>query len=107
MKSSVFVSIMAGALAAAQRPNLAELPHCGQICVTNMLALAPALGCPMVDGHPHRPCLCSNANFRYAVRDCTSQACGPEDANRILAFAASCCAGMFFSPHLFSALSSY
>jgi len=93
MKSTAFVSILAGTLAAAQRPNIAELPYCGQICITNMLALAPSLGCPVVDGRPNHACLCSNANFQYGVRDCTNQSCGPEDANRVLAFAAARCVG--------------
>jgi hypothetical protein len=59
-------------------------------CISNMLALAPSLGCPTANA----TCLCSNTDFGYGIRDCANEACGSEAA-AIIAYGVSYCASMF------------
>lgn len=68
---------------------------CKQICISNMFSLAPALGCPLVNGHAEPRCLCDSPNFSYGIRDCANEACGTVDANPVLAFIVKFCAGIF------------
>ncbi|PVH88840.1 hypothetical protein DL98DRAFT_622456 [Cadophora sp. DSE1049] len=77
-----------GALCVVLGQDLSTLPACGQTCVTNMLALAPSLGCSATDA----ACLCGNVNLAYGVRDCANEACSSSDAPVVIDFIDSYCA---------------
>ncbi|KAH7321224.1 hypothetical protein B0I35DRAFT_408206 [Stachybotrys elegans] len=88
MKSVIFA--VAGSLAAvASAQSIPDLPSCGQVCASNMLAAGKAeeLGCSPSDIQ----CLCLNVNFTYGFRDCSLAVCGPEDARRILDYGIGLC----------------
>ncbi|KAK5653958.1 hypothetical protein OQA88_7634 [Cercophora sp. LCS_1] len=85
MKTAIVASLAGAATATTQ---MAALPYCGQICINNMLALAPALGCPGSDPS----CLCSKPDFGFGVRDCADQACHPDDAALVHAYGFNYCA---------------
>ncbi|KAK3341975.1 hypothetical protein B0T25DRAFT_356622 [Lasiosphaeria hispida] len=85
MKAFVVVAALAGVVQ-AQDPD--GLPPCGQICINNMLALAPSLGCPPGD----TACLCGKDDFGYGVRDCAVQACDASDASAVVSYGANICA---------------
>jgi CFEM domain len=70
--------------------------HSKQMCLQNMLALAPALGCSAADA----TCLCENPNFLYGVRDCSIEACGASEQQIAEAFAVSYCSCTSDSPGL-------
>lgn len=54
-----------------------------------MIGKASTLDCP---SGQDLSCLCSKPNFKYGIRDCATQACGP-DAPTIIAFGEQFCAG--------------
>lgn len=57
-----------------------------------MLAKAEELGCEGTN----IACLCLNEDFGNGIRDCTNEACGPnEDKKSVLSVGASFCAGKF------------
>ncbi|EGE78065.1 CFEM domain-containing protein [Blastomyces dermatitidis ATCC 18188] len=86
MKVSVLLSAGAfAALGAAQ--DWSGVSDCARGCIERMLGLAPSLGCKTEDV----PCLCTNMDFAYGVRDCTIQACGPEDLPGAAAAATEFC----------------
>lgn len=58
-----------------------------QTCITNMLGLAPSLGCGATDA----ACLCSNVNFAYGIRDCSNAACGSDVAPSVIAYGVAYC----------------
>ncbi len=62
-----------------------------QICITNMLAKAPVLGCPLLNGQPDRACLCTKPDFGFGVRDCASEACPPDQAMPVIAYGFNMC----------------
>merc|ERR1711977_231880 len=72
MKSASMIAV--GAFAFTAVAQLESLPSCGQTCITNMLGLAPSLGCGATDA----ACLCGNVNFAYGIRDCSNAACGSD-----------------------------
>merc|ERR1712000_586872 len=72
MKSASMIAV--GAFAFTAVAQLESLPSCGQTCITNMLGLAPSLGCCATDA----ACLCGNVNFAYGIRDCSNAACGSD-----------------------------
>jgi len=79
-----FITLTFFGLAAAQ---LSSLPQCGQMCVNNMLGLAPSLGCQATDAK----CLCGNANFANGLRDCSGEACGAAVQSQVVAFGTAYC----------------
>ncbi|OJD28099.1 hypothetical protein ACJ73_00496 [Blastomyces percursus] len=86
MKVSVLLSAGAfAALGAAQ--DWSGVSDCARGCIERMLALAPSLGCKSEDA----ACLCRNMDFAYGVRDCTVQACGPQDLPGAAAAATEFC----------------
>merc|ERR1711939_255712 len=62
-------------------------PSCGQTCITNMLGLAPSLGCGATDA----ACLCGNVNFAYGIRDYSNAACGSDVAPSVIAYGVAYC----------------
>ncbi|KAK4187896.1 hypothetical protein QBC35DRAFT_532128 [Podospora australis] len=79
MKVSTAIGIAASAATGAASAHgkllpYGGIPECGRICLDNMIALGPSLGCP--GSHP--VCICSKADFMYGMRDCTLQSCPPE-----------------------------
>ncbi|EME88316.1 uncharacterized protein MYCFIDRAFT_86075 [Pseudocercospora fijiensis CIRAD86] len=85
MKAAFALAAIGATLAAAQ----ANLPQCGQVCIGNMLGLAPSLGCNSNDA----ACLCRNANFGYGVRDCANEACAnAQDAQSVISYGTQYCA---------------
>ncbi|PVH81748.1 hypothetical protein DL98DRAFT_514404 [Cadophora sp. DSE1049] len=58
-----------------------------QTCISNMLGLAPSLGCSATDA----ACLCGNVNFAYGIRDCSNAACGAEVAPSVIAYGVAYC----------------
>ena len=58
-----------------------------QTCITNMLGLAPSLGCGATDA----ACLCGNVNFAYGIRDCSNAACGSDVAPSVIAYGVAYC----------------
>ncbi|KAK4465099.1 hypothetical protein QBC42DRAFT_283725 [Cladorrhinum samala] len=87
--AAVVAAAMLMSNTAAAQENASVLPVCGQICIQNMLAQAPLLGCPASDPR----CLCSNPNFGYGIRDCAIEACSPVDAQQVIAYGLNYCAG--------------
>ncbi|PLN75675.1 hypothetical protein BDW42DRAFT_180245 [Aspergillus taichungensis] len=61
--------------------------QCAQMCITNMDNKASELGCPKND---HK-CLCEKKDYRFGVRDCTSQACPDEDSAAVVNIALKSC----------------
>merc|ERR1711977_444757 len=80
MKSASMIAV--GAFAFTAVAQLESLPSCGQTCITNMLGLAPSLGCGATDA----ACLCGNVNFAYGIRDCSNAACGSDVAPSVIAY---------------------
>merc|ERR1711977_116407 len=80
MKSASMIAV--GAFAFTAAAQLESLPSCGQTCITNMLGLAPSLGCGATDA----ACLCGNVNFAYGIRDCSNAACGSDVAPSVIAY---------------------
>jgi hypothetical protein len=64
-----------------------------QLCMNNMIALAPSLGCDASDA----ACLCKNNNFQWGIRDCSNAVCGDAVASTVISFGAGYCHGK--SPH--------
>ncbi|KAK0657768.1 hypothetical protein B0T16DRAFT_68647 [Cercophora newfieldiana] len=96
MRYITIASFAAGAI--AQSLNIGDLPLCGQICIGNMIALSPSLGCPLVGGYPDPKCFCGKPDFSYGVRDCTSQACQLDDIAPVLNFGAAFCSNAAILP---------
>merc|ERR1712032_225448 len=79
--------LVAAGVALAQ--DIGGLPACGQTCITNMLAIAQStFGCAPGDV----VCYCSEPRFGYGVRDCSNEACSPEDAASAISYGTSYCA---------------
>ncbi|KAK0719263.1 hypothetical protein B0H67DRAFT_642631 [Lasiosphaeris hirsuta] len=97
MKAVIVATAFAGLV---QAQDVGVLPACGQICINNMLALAPSLGCPPGD----TACLCGKGDFGYGVRDCAAQACGASDAGVVVAYGANICANAVPSGPAISAM---
>ncbi|KAK4160192.1 hypothetical protein QBC43DRAFT_304004 [Cladorrhinum sp. PSN259] len=89
MAAAAMISPAATISPAKAQQDPLVLPICGQICIQNMVAQGPVLGCPTSDAR----CLCSNPNFGYGVRDCAVQACHPVDAQLVIVFGLNYCAG--------------
>ncbi|WEW62020.1 hypothetical protein PRK78_007520 [Emydomyces testavorans] len=87
MKTTALLSIALCALLGAAQ-NMNDISACGRMCIQNMLNKAPQLGC----GNNDMACLCSKIDFGYGVRDCTQQACGGVDLEKIVALGQSMCA---------------
>merc|ERR1711977_701837 len=85
MKSASMIAV--GAFAFTAVAQLESLPSCGQTCITNMLGLAPSLGCGATDA----ACLCGNVNFAYGIRDCSNAACGSDVAPSVIAYGVAYC----------------
>lgn len=68
--------------------SLSSFPICGQTCFKQMLDQHFSLGCTS----PDPSCLCSNATFRYGIRDCSNVTCGPEVAGTVIAYQIAYCA---------------
>ncbi len=64
-----------------------QVNNCGQLCINNLLAKAPALGCSSNDA----ACVCKNVDFGYGLRDCAIQACGAAQEAAVLAYGTSYC----------------
>ncbi|PHH91937.1 hypothetical protein CDD83_9722 [Cordyceps sp. RAO-2017] len=89
MKSAIFAITALAVAVAAQDQN--NLPECAQTCVNNMRSQMKAeeLGCREGDIR----CLCTNPNFSYGLRDCTSEVCGnrEQDVNTVFDYARNIC----------------
>merc|ERR1712219_94592 len=85
MKSASMIAV--GAFAFTAVAQLESLPSCGQTCITNMLGLAPSLGCGATDA----ACLCGNVNFAYGICDCSNAACGSDVAPSVIAYGVAYC----------------
>merc|ERR1711964_934777 len=85
MKSASMIAV--GAFAFTAVAQFESLPSCGQTCITNMLGLAPSLGCGATDA----ACLCGNVNFAYGIRDCSNAACGSDVAPSVIAYGVAYC----------------
>lgn len=57
------------------------------MCVSNMNAKASELGCQAND----MACLCNKKDYRFGVRDCTTQACPDDNAAEVVKMALSKC----------------
>lgn len=66
------------------------LTHPSQnMCIGNMNDKASELGCKSGD----MECLCKSDDYKYGIRDCTTQACPGEDAQAVVQNAVSKCPG--------------
>ncbi|KAK3393899.1 hypothetical protein B0H63DRAFT_555196 [Podospora didyma] len=92
MKLIIIVTAAAAGVVMAQ--SVADLPPCGKICVNNMLAQAPELDCPIVNGQPDPDCLCNQLNFGYGIRDCAAQACLPHEVGPVISHGLAFCANV-------------
>ncbi|KXX82564.1 GPI-anchored CFEM domain protein A [Madurella mycetomatis] len=68
--TAILALIGAALVVATDFPS--NMPDCGRICGSNMLAQAAELGCQASD----LACLCRNVNFGYGIHDCSVEACG-------------------------------
>lgn len=83
------VLALVGAVTVVADDFPANMPPCGKLCGTNMLAKADELGCPAND----IVCLCKNVNFGYGIRDCSVQVCRDiEQANIAINWGKNLCA---------------
>ncbi len=111
MKTTLTLLVAAAAVAVAQ--DVGSLPACGvsllptpqfrvfalvlmgllqQTCVSNMINIASTeLGCTAGDV----ACYCTNQDFGFGIRDCSSAICSPEEAASVIAFGAEYCASTF------------
>ncbi|KAH3550109.1 hypothetical protein KXV84_007316, partial [Aspergillus fumigatus] len=84
MKASVSLLLLSAASMASAAMSVSQ---CAQMCLSNMKAKAGELGCSAGDDK----CLCSQANYGYGIRDCTTEACPDDDAIAVLSSALSSC----------------
>ncbi|KIM95250.1 hypothetical protein OIDMADRAFT_148902 [Oidiodendron maius Zn] len=85
MKSAIVLCAFVAAIVA--QSDISSLPPCGQLCMNNMIALAPSLGCADTD----TACLCKNVNFQYGIRDCSNAVCGEAVASTVISFGSGYC----------------
>ncbi|KAF2866175.1 hypothetical protein BDV95DRAFT_214712 [Massariosphaeria phaeospora] len=85
MKSFALLVVGAG-VAIAQ--SLADLPQCGQTCISNMLSIAQReFSCQPGDA----ACYCSDARFGLGVRDCANEACSADEAGQVISYGSTYC----------------
>ncbi|KZM21512.1 uncharacterized protein EKO05_0006251 [Ascochyta rabiei] len=81
-QSFALFAVVAGA-ATAQ-----SLGSCAQMCVSNMNIIANTqFSCAAGD----TACFCTQSNWAYGVRDCSSQACSGEESVQAISYAAGLC----------------
>ncbi|OCK85707.1 hypothetical protein K432DRAFT_377355 [Lepidopterella palustris CBS 459.81] len=90
MKASIALLAVGASLATAQN---AQLSACANMCVNNMLGLAPSFGCSNGDF----ACYCVKPDFRYGIRDCANQACTPAEAVQAISYGDNFCASYLAS----------
>ncbi|KAL1993195.1 hypothetical protein VTN49DRAFT_3144 [Thermomyces lanuginosus] len=64
-----------------------SVSDCAQMCLDNMRALAPSLGCTSGDV----ACLCANRDFEFGIHDCTVEACPNDNVDEVVAYARTLC----------------
>ncbi|KAL1976599.1 hypothetical protein VTN31DRAFT_2881 [Thermomyces dupontii] len=85
MKAATPLPVLA--LFASVAAAATSISDCAQMCLNNMLALAPSLGCASED----IACLCANKDFGYGIHDCTVEACQNDNVDEVVAYARTLC----------------
>ncbi|KAL1840310.1 hypothetical protein VTJ49DRAFT_599 [Mycothermus thermophilus] len=84
--TTLFVLVGATTVVAAEFPE--NMPDCGKVCGTNMIAKALEFECNVSD----IACLCQDLRFGWGIHDCSVQACpGVEQANIVINWGKDLC----------------
>lgn len=86
MKATQILSLSV-VLTVSAAQSFQSLPDCGKLCVNNMLAKAPELGCAPGDA----ACLCRKIDFSYGIRDCSTDVCPPQQVASVISYGESYC----------------